>query len=55
MDEDSLIAFRLAKEGLGTPEQILAMPANLVLDALEYAGFLSDYQDTMIALNREKA
>lgn len=54
MDESVVIALRLAKEGFGTPEQILAMPADLVLDALEYVGFLSDYQETMTNLNREK-
>lgn len=54
MDDDSLIALRLAKEGVGALDRILEMPADLVLDALEYAGFLADYQETMLQLNREK-
>jgi hypothetical protein len=54
MESDVMVALRLAKEGFGTPEQILAMPADLVLDALEYVGFLADYQETQHQLNREK-
>jgi hypothetical protein len=50
---ETLVALRLAKEGFGTPEQILAMPADVVVDAVEYALFLSDYQDAVIAHERE--
>jgi hypothetical protein len=53
MDSDVVVALRLAKEGFGSVEQILAMRADLVLDALEYAGFLADYQETMHQLNRD--
>lgn len=53
MDEATVIALRLAKEGYGTVEQILGMRADLVLDALEYSGFLSDYQETYFNINRE--
>lgn len=53
MDEGRVVALRLSKEGFGTVEQIEAMAADVVLDALEYAGFLGDYQETMIELNRE--
>jgi hypothetical protein len=29
------------------------MPADLVLEALEYSGFLGEYQDAMINLNKD--
>lgn len=49
-----LIALRLAKEGFGTPTQILDMPSDVVLSALEYLTFLGDYEDTMIELNKDQ-
>lgn len=49
-----MVALRLTKEGFGTMEQILAMPADLVLDALEYVNFLADYQEAQNQINREK-
>ena len=52
MPFERVVALRLAKEGFGTPGAILEMPADLVLDAMEYAGFLADYQETVIRLNR---
>lgn len=48
-----MVALRLAKEGFGRPDQILEMPADLVLEALEYSGFLGDYQDAMTNLNKD--
>lgn len=53
MSDEDLVALRLAKEGFGTMTEILEMPADQVLNALEYCGFLSDYQDTYMNLNRE--
>ena len=53
MDSSVLIALRLSKDGFGTPEQILAMPSDLVLSALEYSGFLADYEEAVIDLNKE--
>ena len=47
------MALRLAREGYGTIEGILEMRADLVLAALEYCGFLDDYQETFIHMNKE--
>ena len=46
------MALRLSKEGFGTVEQILAMPADLVLSAWEYTSFLSDYEETAMEINK---
>lgn len=54
MDSELLISLRLAKEGFGTPEQILEMRSDIVLAALEYSGFAADYEETMIEMNRNK-
>lgn len=51
MDESLLTALFLSKQGFGTPVQILEMPTDIVLAASQYAGFLSDYQNTYTALN----
>ncbi len=53
MDDATVVALRLAKEGYGSVESILAAPVDLVLDALEYTGFLDDYRETHLQLNRE--
>lgn len=52
MDSGLLMALRLSKEGFGTLEEILAMPADLVLAAWEYVGFLGDYEETAMEINR---
>lgn len=49
----TLIALRLWREGLGTPEEILAMPSNHVLDAWEYVRFLEEYEETATELNKK--
>jgi hypothetical protein len=54
MDEAVVVALRLAKEGFGGVEAILAMPVDLVLDALEYSNFLATYNETLAELNRPK-
>jgi hypothetical protein len=54
MEEETVLALRLAKEGFGSIESLLAMPADLFIDALEYSGFLSDYQDAHLELNAPK-
>lgn len=46
------MALRLSKEGFGTLEEILSMPADLVLAAWEYVGFLGDYEETAMEINR---
>ncbi len=53
MDAAVFASLRLAKEGFGTPEQIMEMGTDTVLAALEYSTFLGDYEETMIELNRE--
>jgi hypothetical protein len=45
-------AARLAKEGFGTPSEVLAMPSDLVIASIEYCDFLKDYQETIDKLNR---
>jgi len=52
MDTGLLIALRLSKEGFGTLDQILAMPADLVLSAWEYVGFIGDYEETAMEINK---
>ena len=52
MPFELLTAFRLAKEGMGTPEQILAMPTDIVLAASEFCGFVADYNATLEELNK---
>lgn len=54
MEFERIVALRLSKEGYGRPDEILGMPADLVLEALEYSGFLGEYQDAMIQLNKEE-
>lgn len=53
MDSGRLIALRLSKDGFGTVEQIEQMPSDMVMDALEYANFLNEYEQTAIELNRD--
>jgi hypothetical protein len=51
MDEAQLVALRLSKEGFGSPVDVLAMPTDIVLAALDYSGFISDYEQTSHSLN----
>lgn len=53
MDQELLIPVRLSKEGFGTPEQVLATRADLVVAALTYSDFLADYEETTNEINRE--
>ncbi len=48
-----MVALRLCKSGYGRPDQILRMPTDVVLTALEYERFLKDYEAEFIELNRE--
>lgn len=52
MEADRMIALRLAKEGYGTPQQILEMPADLVADILDHSQFTADYEATYAELNK---
>jgi hypothetical protein len=54
MNHTMIIALRLAREGFGggDPERILAMRADLVLDAWEYINFQADYEETVAELNK---
>lgn len=55
MDDTRVVSLRLSKEGFGTVKEIEEMPSDMVLDALEYAGFLTDWQQTFVEINKEKA
>jgi hypothetical protein len=48
-------SLRLARAGYGggDPEKIMAMRVDLVLAALEYEGFVSNYERTWVEINRE--
>lgn len=53
MPDEMLIPIRLAKEGFGgTPQQIADMRVDLVMAALVYSTFLSDYEETFSQINR---
>ena len=54
MPEAILISLRLSKEGFGRPDEILAMRADLVLAALEYVKFETDYEHAYLKLNDPK-
>lgn len=53
MNPALLTALKLAKEGYGRPDQILHMPADVVLAALEYSTFLGKYETTARELNKQ--
>lgn len=55
MDEATLVSLRLAKEGYGTPTEVLQMPTDIVLAALDYVSFIGDYESTSHVLNTPKA
>ena len=55
MPEETLIACRLAREGYyASPGMVLAAPVNEVLDTLDHANFVAQYQETSIELSREE-
>lgn len=54
MDSALLAALKLAREGYGTPEAILQMPADIVLAAIEHSNFIADYESTAVELNKEQ-
>jgi len=51
------IALKLAHHGYGggDPERILKMPTDIVLAALQYETFLSDYEQAYFDLNKSKS
>jgi len=53
VDESLLIALRLSKSGYGKPTEILKMPSDIVIVALEYEDFVNKYESKFIDLNRE--
>lgn len=53
MDESLLIALRLSKSGYGKPTEILKMPSDVVIAALEYEDFANKYESRFIELNKE--
>lgn len=54
MDRETITALRLAREGFGggDPEKILEMPTDRVIEMIEFVQFQSDYENTVIELNR---
>lgn len=54
MSTATLVAVRLAKEGFGAADEILAQPTDLVLAQLEYAEFLSSYERTYTELRKSQ-
>ena len=54
MNPSLLVALRLSKEGFGTPTEILAMPVDVVLGALDFSKFSADYESAYIELNKPK-
>lgn len=46
--------LRLAHQGFGggDPERIENMPSDVVIDALEYLNFVSDYEETAMEINK---
>lgn len=51
-----MVALRLAHEGYGggDPEKVLRMRADIVLAAIQYEKFRSDYERAYFDLNRER-
>lgn len=54
MDRETLVALRLAREGFagGEPSRILELPTDQVIEMLEFVQFQSDYETTVMELNR---
>ena len=48
-----MVALKLSKEGYGTPVEILDMKADVVLAAVHYTKFLSDYESAFIGINKK--
>ncbi len=55
MDFPRLLSLRLAREGYGggDPEQVEAMPSDVVLDMWEFLNFQSEYEETAMEMNRQ--
>jgi hypothetical protein len=49
------LAIKLAKEGYfnGDPDQVMNAPVDTVQAILEYEGFLGDYNEEYITLNKD--
>jgi len=54
MDTALLTALKLSKAGFGTAVQILDMPVDIVLGALNYNSFVADYEAAYYKLNKPK-
>lgn len=53
MDPALLAALKLSREGYGSPVEILEMPTDVVMAALEHSNFLAEYESTATELNKE--
>ncbi len=52
-DDEIVIALKLSRAGYGRPDEILKMPTDIVLAALNYEQFVNEYEAEFIELNRE--
>jgi hypothetical protein len=49
-----MVCLKLSKVWSCCPEKVLKTSVDLVIDALQYEGFLSEYEETAIVMNREE-
>lgn len=47
-----MVALRLSKAGYGRPDEILKMRCDLVIAAIEYERFLSEFEGAVYELNK---
>lgn len=47
-----IVALRLSKAGYGRPDEILAMPCDLVVSALNFELFLKQYEAEIYEINK---
>ena len=52
MEADLLIALRVSGEGYGSLDQVMDMRVDLVMAAMEYIAFRSEFEDTAYELNK---
>jgi hypothetical protein len=54
MPFDRFVACELASKGYGTPQQIMEMRADLVLDAFDHLRSMREYEERFYELNAPK-
>jgi hypothetical protein len=53
LEESRLCALRLSKAGYGKVSEILETDADIVVDMLNYEGFLTDYEKVFMDINKD--